>query len=112
MTNHNINHERLLKIILAPYVSEKVTFLGEKNNQVVFHVSSDATKFEIKAAIELLWREQKIEVARIQTINVKGKRKRFGRYQGYRSDWKKAIISNKNNQEMNFANFANLIEAK
>ncbi len=112
MTNFNINHERLLKIILAPYVSEKATFLGEKNNQAIFRVSSNATKIEIKTAIELLWKEQKIEVTRIQTINVKGKRKRFGRFQGYRSDWKKAIISTKNNQELNFTNFANLVEAK
>ncbi|MEK7771466.1 MAG: 50S ribosomal protein L23 [Pseudomonadota bacterium] len=107
----NVNHERLLKIILAPYVSEKATFLGEKNNQTVFRVATDATKKEIKAAIELLWKEQKIEVKNVRTINVKGKQKRFGRFVGRRSNWKKAIVSVKDGQELSFTNFSNA-EAK
>ncbi len=111
MKNINIGHERLLKIILAPYVSEKATYLGEKNNQTVFRVVKDATKFEIKAAIELLWKEQKIEVINVRTLNVKGKQKRFGRYIGHRSDWKKAIVNVKSGQELSFTNFANT-EAK
>lgn len=111
MKNINVNHERLLKIILAPYVSEKATFLGEKNNQTVFRVATDATKKEIKAAIELLWKEQKIEVKNVRTINVKGKQKRFGRFVGRRSNWKKAIVSIKDGQELSFTNFSNA-EAK
>ncbi|MEK6595001.1 MAG: 50S ribosomal protein L23 [Pseudomonadota bacterium] len=111
MKNINVNHERLLKIILAPYVSEKATFLGEKNNQTVFRVATDATKKEIKAAIELLWKEQKIEVKNVRTINVKGKQKRFGRFVGRRSNWKKAIVSVKDGQELSFTNFSNA-EAK
>lgn len=111
MKNINANHERLLKIILAPYVSEKATFLGEKNNQTVFRVATDATKKEIKAAIELLWKEQKIEVKNVRTINVKGKQKRFGRFVGRRSNWKKAIVSVKDGQELSFTNFSNA-EAK
>ncbi|PXX15466.1 LSU ribosomal protein L23P [Nitrosomonas ureae] len=111
MSNQNTNQGRLLKIILAPHISEKSTYLGEKNNQTIFRVARDATKLEIKRAVELLWKEQKIEVKKVQTINVKGKQKRFGRFVGKRSDWKKAIVSIKNEQELNFTNFAN-IEAK
>jgi len=110
--NLHINHERLLKVILAPYISEKATYLGENNSQSVFRVSTDATKTEIKAAIELLWNEHKVKVSRVQTINVKGKKKRFGRYSGRRSDWKKAIIMTENNQELNFADFASITEVK
>jgi len=111
MKNINISEERLLKILLAPHISEKATFLGEKNNQTVFRVVTDATKNEIKAAVELLWKEQKIEVKNVRTINVKGKRKRFGRFMGCRSDWKKAVVSIKEGQELSFTNFSNA-EAK
>lgn len=111
MNSKNINQERLLKIILAPHISEKATYLGEKNNQTMFRVAKDATKQEIKSAVELLWKEQKIEVKKVQTINVKGKQKRFGRFMGKRSDWKKAIVNIKQGQELNFTNFVN-IEAK
>lgn len=105
MKNINISQERLLKVILAPYISEKATFVGEKNNQTVFRVATDATKKEIKAAIELLWQEQKIEVTNVRTINVKGKQKRFGRYIGRRTDWKKAIVNLKAGQELSYTNF-------
>ena len=77
MSNVNLKHERLLKIILAPYISEKATFLGEKNNRAIFRVANDGTKKEIKSAIELLWKEQKIEISTVRTINVKGKQKRL-----------------------------------
>ncbi|MBS0299440.1 MAG: 50S ribosomal protein L23 [Gammaproteobacteria bacterium] len=106
MKGLNIDQERLLKIILAPHISEKATFIGEKNNQTIFRVAIDATKKEIKDAIELLWKEQKIEVKNVQTINVKGKKKRIGRFMGRRSDWKKAIISIKSGQELSFTNFS------
>lgn len=107
MRKLNNNQERLLKIILAPHISEKATYIGEKNNQTIFRVLSDATKKEIKDAIEILWKEQKIEVKNVQTINVKGKRKRVGRFIGRRSDWKKAIISIEKGQELSFTNFSN-----
>lgn len=106
-----IEQERLLKVIIGPYVSEKATFLGEKNNQSMFKVATNATKKEIKAAIEMLWKNQKIEVESVQTINVKGKKKRFGRFFGKRSDWKKAIVNIKKGQELDFSNLSN-IEAK
>ena len=81
---------RLLQIILAPVVSEKATFAGEKNEQVVLRVVKDATKAEIKAAVELLF---KVQVEGVQVLNVKGKTKRFGRFNGQRKGWKKAYIS-------------------
>ena len=86
------NNERLMKVLLAPVVSEKGTFVGEKNNQYLFRVVTDATKPEIKAAVELMFstKEKKIEVVSVQVSNVLGKEKRFGRFMGRRKDWKKA----------------------
>lgn len=103
-----LEQERLLKIIIGPYISEKATFLGEKNNQTIFKVTTDATKTEIKAAVEMLWKNQKIEVESVQTINVKGKKKRFGRFFGKRSDWKKAVINIKKGQELDFSNLSGI----
>ena len=111
MSEFKITNERLLKIILAPHISEKATFVGEKNNQTVFRVALDATKKEIKDSIEFLWKDQKIEVKSVRTLTVKGKKKRFGRFLGARSDWKKAIVSIKEGQELNFTNFSSA-EAK
>ncbi len=91
---------RLLQIILAPVVSEKATFAGEKNEQVVFRVAKDATKAEIKAAVELLF---KVSVDGVQVLNVKGKTKRFGRFTGSRKGWKKAYVSLVPGQEIDLA---------
>ena len=91
--------ERLMKTLLSPTVSEKSTFVGEKNNQVVFRVADDATKPEIKAAVELLF---KVKVKSVQVSNVKGKEKRFGRAFGRRRNWKKAYVSLAAGQEINF----------
>lgn len=88
---------RLLQVLLAPVVSEKATFAGEKNEQIVFRVVKDATKAEIKAAIELLF---KVKVEGVQVLNVKGKSKRFGRFTGSRKGWKKAYISLVSGQEI------------
>lgn len=92
--------ERLLQVILAPVVSEKSTFVADKNEQVIFRVASDATKPEIKAAVELLF---KVEVESVQVSNVRGKEKRFGRFIGRRNNWKKAYVCLKQGQEINFA---------
>ena len=98
------NTERLMKVLLAPVVSEKGTFVGEKNNQYLFRVVTDATKPEIKAAVELMFstKEKKIEVLSVQVSNVLGKEKRFGRFMGRRKDWKKAYVRLKAGQEINF----------
>lgn len=93
------NEERLLQVLLAPQVSEKATYLADKNEQVVFIVAGDATKPEIKAAVELLF---KVEVNSVQTAVIKGKAKRFGRSFGRRSDTKKAFVCLKPGQEINF----------
>ena len=91
--------ERLLQVLLAPTVSEKSTFVGDKNNQVVFRVADDATKPEIKAAVELLF---KVKVKSVQVTNVKGKEKKTGRIMGRRRNWKKAYVSLAQGQEINF----------
>jgi large subunit ribosomal protein L23 len=94
-----MNQERLLKILLAPHVSEKANRIAERYNQVVFKVVRDATKPEIKGAVEMLF---KVKVKGVTVINVKGKRKRFGAIQGRRSDWKKAYVSLEAGHEIDF----------
>ncbi len=94
-----MNQQRLMQVLLAPQISEKATYVADKNEQVVFRVVSDATKPEVKAAVELLF---KVEVESVQIANVKGKHKRFGRNTGSRKDWKKAYVSLKAGQEINF----------
>jgi large subunit ribosomal protein L23 len=86
--------ERLLNVLLAPVVSEKSTFIGEKNNQYVFRVASDATKPEVKAAVELVFstKDKKLQVLSVQMASVRGKQKRVGRFLGRRSSWKKAYV--------------------
>ena len=98
------NTERLMQVILAPVVSEKSTFVGEKHNQYLFRVMPDATKPEIKAAVELMFstKERKIEVLSVQVTNVRGKTKRFGSFVGRRNHWKKAYVKLKPGQEISF----------
>jgi large subunit ribosomal protein L23 len=91
---------RLMQVLIAPQVSEKGTFVGERNNQFVFRVTPDATKPEIKAAVELMF---KVDVTRVQTSNVRGKQKRFGRFIGRSRSWKKAFVGVKLGQEIDFA---------
>ena len=91
--------ERLLQVLLAPTVSEKSTYVGDRNNQVVFRVADNATKPEIKAAVELLF---KVKVKSVQVSNVKGKEKKTGRIMGRRRNWKKAYVSLAQGQEINF----------
>jgi len=95
-----MNNDRLMQILLAPIVTEKATQVAEKNNQVTFRVAQDATKPEIKAAVELLF---KVEVDSVQVLNRKGKEKRFGRFVGRRRNERKAYVVLKAGQELNFA---------
>ncbi len=97
--------ERLPQVLLAPVISEKSTFVAEKHNQVVFRVARDATKPEIKAAVEAMWskKDGKVEVQNVRIVNVRGKEKRFGRFIGRRNQWKKAYVCLKAGQEINFA---------
>jgi large subunit ribosomal protein L23 len=94
------NPERLATVLLAPVISEKGTFIGDKHNQIIFRVVQDATKPEIKAAVEAML---KVQVDSVQVVNVGGKTKRFGRYTGKRRGWKKAYVCLKPGQEINFA---------
>jgi large subunit ribosomal protein L23 len=94
------NAERLMQVLLEPVVSEKSTFVADKNEQVIFRVLPDATKPEIKAAVELMF---KVKVDSVQVANVKGKQKRFGRFVGRRRNWKKAYVCLQSGQEINFA---------
>ena len=97
-----MNQERLMKIIVAPVISEKATLVGETRRQIVFEVLPDATKAEIKAAVELLFKEQKVEVGAVNVVNVKGKEKRHGRFIGKRKAIKKAYVSLVGDGDINF----------
>jgi large subunit ribosomal protein L23 len=92
--------ERLMQVLLAPVISEKSTFVADKANQYVFRVTSDATKPQIKAAVELMFKTQ---VKSVSVVNVRGKEKRFGRFMGRRNSWKKAYVALQPGQEINFA---------
>jgi large subunit ribosomal protein L23 len=91
---------RLAQVLVEPIVSEKATSVAEKHNQVLFKVLRDATKPEIKAAVELMF---KVEVDAVRTINQRGKEKKFGRSIGRRDHIKKAYVSLKKGHELNFS---------
>jgi large subunit ribosomal protein L23 len=97
-----MNQERLMRVIVAPVISEKATLVGDTRRQVVFEVLPDATKAEIKAAVELLFKEQKVEVGAVNVVNVKGKEKRHGRFVGRRKNIRKAYVSLKGEGDINF----------
>jgi large subunit ribosomal protein L23 len=94
------NIDQLMNIVLAPVVSEKSTFVADKNRQYVFRVADDATKPQIKAAIELMF---KTKVDNVTVLNVHGKERRFGKLTGRRRNWKKAYVRLAAGQEINFA---------
>jgi large subunit ribosomal protein L23 len=91
---------RLMQVLVAPIVSEKATQLAEKTNAVTFKVLQDATKLEIKAAVELMF---KVEVKGVSVINTKGKAKRFGRSMGRRDNVRKAYVTLQPGQELNLS---------
>lgn len=88
-----------MKVLLAPQISEKATRVADKNRQVIFRVTTDATKPEIKAAVEMMF---KVNVDNVQVACVKGKAK-GGRYPGRRNNWKKAYVCLAAGQEINFS---------
>ncbi len=95
-----MNVERLMQVVLAPVITEKATNIAEQNQQIAFRVALDATKPEIKAAIEHLF---KVEVESVQVLNQKGKAKRFGRFTGRRRNERKAYVTLKDGQEFDFS---------
>ena len=84
-----MNQQRLMQVLLAPQISEKATYVADKHEQVVFRVAPDATKPEVKAAVELLF---KVTVKSVQIAVVKGKTKKFGRFMGSRNNWKRVSL--------------------
>ncbi|MGB5277473.1 MAG: 50S ribosomal protein L23 [Gammaproteobacteria bacterium] len=95
-----MNQERMYQILLAPHVSEKGTLMADENNQHVFKVALDASKTEVKQAVEELF---KVKVDKIRILNVKGKAKRFGNRLGQRSDVRKAYVTLKPDNDIDFA---------
>ncbi len=94
-----MNEERLMRILLAPVVSEKSTRVADESRQAVFKVVKDASKSEIRRAVELMF---EVEVERVNTATVNGKRKTFQRRPGRRPDWKKAYVTLKPGQDVDF----------
>ncbi len=93
------HEQRLMTILRAPIISEKSTTIAEAHNQVAFEVSPDATKGEVKAAVELIW---KVNVESVQILNRAGKEKRFGRFMGRRNHTRRAYVRLAAGQELNF----------
>ncbi|NOR79955.1 MAG: 50S ribosomal protein L23 [Methyloprofundus sp.] len=89
----------LSNVIKAPVISEKGTNAAENENRFVFKVANEATKLQVKKSVELMF---KVEVEKVQLLNVKGKAKRFGRFMGKRPDWKKAYVKLKEGHDIDF----------
>jgi large subunit ribosomal protein L23 len=94
-----MSQERLMKVLLSPLVSEKSARLADQNQQFAFKVLPDATKPEIRQAVELLF---DVKVTNVQVAKMKGKVKRFGQMMGKRSDWKKAYVTLAEGQDIDF----------
>ena len=91
--------DKSLQSVLAPHVTEKATMVADKLNQIIFKVRKNATKIQVKEAIELMF---KVDVTAVNLLNVKGKTKRASRNSmGKRADWKKAYVSIQAGQEIN-----------
>jgi large subunit ribosomal protein L23 len=99
MSNVQFDEGRLMQVLVAPIVSEKATMAAEKSNAVLFKVLQDATKPEIKAAVELLFN---VKVSEVNVLNQKGKAKRFGKTVGRRDHVRKAYVTLLPGQELNF----------
>ncbi len=94
-----MSQERIMKVLVAPIVSEKSTRLADANRQYVFRVVKDASKPEVRKAVELMF---DVKVEAVQIANVKGKTKRFGQSIGKRADWKKAFVTLAEGHDINF----------
>ncbi|MGB5425596.1 MAG: 50S ribosomal protein L23 [Gammaproteobacteria bacterium] len=94
-----MNQERIMKVLVAPIVSEKSTRLADENRQFAFKVVPDASKPEVRKAVELMF---DVKVKGVQMANVRGKTKRFGQKMGKRSDWKKAYVTLAEGHDINF----------
>ena len=97
-TRTKVDEGRLMQVLVAPIVSEKATMIAEKTNTVTFKVLQDATKTEIKAAVQLMF---KVDVKAVAVVNTKGKTKRFGKSMGRRDNIRKAYVTLQAGQELN-----------
>ena len=95
----NADRERLMQVLLGPHVSEKATSVAESGNQVVFKVRTDATKMDVRRAVELLF---EVKVERVSVVRIPAKKKRFGQRPGARAAWKKAYVRLAPGQDINF----------
>jgi large subunit ribosomal protein L23 len=91
---------QLTRVLEAPIISEKSSIVAERDKQIVFKVQKNATKKQVKNAVEAMFN---VEVDAVRVLNVKGKQKRFGRSLGQRSDWKKAYVKLKEGHDIEFA---------
>ena len=94
-----MNRERLMKVLLSPIVSEKSTRLADANRQFAFKVQPNASKPEVRKAVELMF---DVKVTGVQMANVRGKTKRFGQKEGKRADWKKAYVTLAEGHDIDF----------
>ena len=85
-----MKREQLMSVLIAPHVTEKTSLAMQNHNQYTFRVRRDATKTDIRQAIELMF---DVKVAGVQVVNEPGKERRFGRTAGRTQDWKKAYVS-------------------
>jgi large subunit ribosomal protein L23 len=99
-TPKKFDEGRLMQVLVAPIISEKATHVADKTNAVTFKVLQDATKPEIKAAVELMFN---VKVKGVSVANIKGKQKKFGRSVGRRDNIRKAYVSLQAGQELNFS---------
>lgn len=95
-----MNQERMMQVLVGPHISEKCTNVADKNRQIVFKVLKDATKLEVKKAVESIFN---VKVKNVSTLNMKGKTRRFGQITGRRNDWKKAYVALEEGHDINFS---------
>ncbi len=95
-----MSNSQQVDVLIAPIISEKSTIAADKENRYVFKIKKQATKQHVKKAVEALF---SVEVDSVHVLNVKGKKKRFGKTLGQRSDWKKAYVKLKPGHDINFA---------
>lgn len=94
-----MNREQLMGVLLAPHVTEKTSLAMQNHNQYTFRVRREATKTDIKKAVELMF---EVKVAAVQVVNEPGKTRRFGKHAGRTQDWKKAYVSLAEGQSIDY----------
>jgi large subunit ribosomal protein L23 len=94
-----MNREQLMGVLIAPHVTEKTSLAMQNHNQYTFRVRREATKTDIKKAVELMF---EVKVAAVQVVNEPGKTRRFGKHAGRTQDWKKAYVSLAKGQSIDY----------